>query len=274
MSSPELYAYFKRIGYDSDAKPTLETLRAIHRLHPEHIPFENLDPLCGLPAKLDMPSLQKKLIDTQRGGYCYEHNLLLKKMLETLGYRVKGLAARVRWNVPNNVTMPMTHMLLRIEIDGTDWIADVGFGGQVLTGPLRLEPDVTQSTPHEDFRLNQTGTHYTLETQIREHWVPVYSFDLHEPLMPDYELSNWYVSTHPASRFVTGLTVARTEPNCRYTLRNADFAIHPLRGATQRHRLSSLGELKNALGDCFHISLPPHANLDSQLARVLETPSA
>src|SRR5688572_13841276 len=75
----DLDSYFARIGYDGPHVPTLETLRAIQLLHPQAIAFENLNPLLALPVKLDVESLQQKLVRSRRGGYCFEHNGLLFK---------------------------------------------------------------------------------------------------------------------------------------------------------------------------------------------------
>ena len=65
--SLDLDAYFARIGYDGPHTPTLATLRAIQLLHPQAIAFENLNPLLGLSVRLDIASLQQKLIRSQRG---------------------------------------------------------------------------------------------------------------------------------------------------------------------------------------------------------------
>ncbi len=268
---PDLEAYFQRIGYEGDASPTLATLHEIHRLHPERIPFENLDPLLGLRVRLDLASLQDKLISRRRGGYCFEHNLLLRYVLEAMGFRVNGLAARVRWNVPEGASLPLTHMLLRIELEAHTWIADVGFGGQVLTAPLLLEPGLVQQTPHEPYRLTTEGDGYVLECQLGERWLPLYHFDLREQLLPDYEMGNWYVSTHPESRFTTNLIIARTEAGRRYTLHNGSFAVHNLREGTQRTSLSSTDQMKELLRDCFRIQLPEHPNLEKVLAHFLST---
>jgi len=83
----DLEAYCRRVGYDGPRVPTLETLQALHALHPAAIPFENLDPWLGMPVLLDITSLQRKLVDSKRGGYCYEHNLLFKSALEAIGLR-------------------------------------------------------------------------------------------------------------------------------------------------------------------------------------------
>src|SRR5215470_16096267 len=149
----ELDGYLRRIGYDGSRAPTLETLRALHLRHALAIPFENLDSFLRRPVRLDQASLERKLVHDQRGGYCFEHNLLFKAALDAFGFRVAGLAARVVWNQPDGVTLPRTHMLLRVVIEGQDYIADVGFGGQTPTGPIRLVAGVEQTTPHEPFRL-------------------------------------------------------------------------------------------------------------------------
>lgn len=51
-----------------------------------HIPFENLDILLGMPIRLDLQGVQLKLVDTRRGGYCFEHVTLFAAVLEALGF--------------------------------------------------------------------------------------------------------------------------------------------------------------------------------------------
>jgi len=143
----DLDAYFQRIDYDGERTPTLATLRAIHVRHATMIPFENLTPLLRQPVRLDLASLQDKLIHHGRGGYCFEQNLLLRAVLLALGFQVSGLAARVRWNVPDEVITARGHMLLRVALAGQAYLADVGFGGLTLTAPLALIPDREQPTP-------------------------------------------------------------------------------------------------------------------------------
>jgi N-hydroxyarylamine O-acetyltransferase len=47
-------------------------------------------------------------------------------------------------------------------------------------------------------------------------------------------VSNWYVSTHPNSLFVTTLIAARPDSDCRYALRNNQLTTHYLDGRTER----------------------------------------
>ncbi|MGH8185950.1 MAG: arylamine N-acetyltransferase family protein, partial [Steroidobacteraceae bacterium] len=199
----DIHAYLGRIGYRGDAAPTIDTLRALHELHPRAIPFENLSPLLRLPVKLDAGSLQRKIVTDRRGGYCYEHNLLFKHALDSLGFRVTGLGARVVLNHPEDQITARTHMALAVDLADEVWIADVGFGGLTLTGPLRLVENVPQATPHEPFRITRRDGEFVLQTQVRSEWRSLYRFDLQEHHLPDYELVSWYLCHNPASPFLT-----------------------------------------------------------------------
>jgi len=266
----DLNAYFARIGYFGERSPTLETLRELHFHHTQTIPFENLNPLLAWPVDLNPTDLQEKLIHNRRGGYCYEQNLLFRHALETLGFHVTGLAARVSWNNPEGVVLPRTHMLLRVDVNGRTYIADVGFGNLTLTTPLRLESDVEQTTPHEPFRIVESGGEFVLQAKVRDTWNPLYSFTLQPQLMPDYEMANWYVSRHPKSRFVNGLIVARAAPERRYALLNNEFAIHYPNGKTERRALATVAEIREVLEGPMGLRLPAAPELDIALHRLTE----
>ena len=250
-------------------RPLSKRWRGIHRCHTEALAFENLNPLLGLPVLLDTPSLQQKLLREGRGGYCYEQNLLALAALKSLGFHVAGLAARVVYGVPEGVRLPRTHMLLRVELDNTTYVADVGFGGLTLTGPLRLEPEVEQSTPHEPFRLLQDGDDWQMQAKIGGSWKALYHFTLQEQTLADCEVANWYVSTHPRSLFVNNLIAARPDRDRRYALLNDELAVHFLDGRSERTVLSSVAELRAVLDGPFRIKLPDSSKLDNALERLL-----
>lgn len=266
----DLDAYCQRIGYDDDRTPTLKTLQSIHLCHTQSIAFENLTSLLQQPVLLDLDSLQQKLIHERRGGYCFEQNLLFRAVLVALGFRVANLAARVLWNIPPETIMPRTHMLLQVEIDNERYIADVGFGGVTLTAPLSLSLDVAQHTPHGWFRLLDGDPAYTLQAHLNQTWHSLYRFDLHEQLLPDYEVSNWYVSTHPDSLFVNALIAARPDVDRRYTLRNSQLTIHHLNGLTERQALTTVSALRAVLENQFRLQLPAAPHLDAVLQQFID----
>src|ERR1700678_4784483 len=92
--------YLARIGYRGATEVNRETLKALKASHLDAIPFEALDPFLHRPVRLDPASVVAKLVDSPRGGYCFEQNLLFKTALETIGFEVTGLAGRVRWMSP------------------------------------------------------------------------------------------------------------------------------------------------------------------------------
>ena len=113
----DLSAYLRRIGLDAAPPATVAGLATLHRAHAGAIPFENLDILLGREIRLDLPSLEAKLVAARRGGYCFEQNTLFSAALADLGFRVTPLAARVR--LGGRTDGPRTHMLLSVRADGT-----------------------------------------------------------------------------------------------------------------------------------------------------------
>jgi len=266
----DIDAYLQRIGHAGARVPTLNTLRAILARHTEAIAFENLNPLLKWPVRLDLESLQRKMVHGGRGGYCYEQNILLCHALQALGYSVAGLAARVLWNAAVAGVVPLrTHMLLRVDLDGQPWLVDAGFGVMTPTGPLRLKTDEEQATPHEPFRLLADRDEFVTQARIRGEWRSLYRFGLQEQLLPDYELANWYVSTHPESRFANGLMVARPASGRRYTLLNNEFTVHHLNDGTEQRMLTSAAEIRALLEGEFQLTLPDTPELDSALQRLI-----
>ncbi|MGE5095458.1 MAG: arylamine N-acetyltransferase family protein [Betaproteobacteria bacterium] len=265
----DLERYLARIGHAGPVHADLGTLRALHGRHAEAIPFENLAAFLGDPVPLDMPSLERKLLTAGRGGWCFEQNLLLAGVLETIGFEVRRLAARVRWNVAPGVTTARTHMLLLVTLAGERYIADVGFGGQTLTAPLRLEPDTEQATPHEPYRLVTDADQYSLQALIAGEWQTMYVFDLQRQEMADYELANWYLANNPNSQFVKGLVCARAAPHRRHALRNTRYAIHYPDGRTERRFVGDVAGLKEVLRREFGLALPATAKLDEKLAAMI-----
>ena len=229
MSAPELdlSAYLRRIGREPVASrgrgPGLEALAALHRAHVAAVPFENLDILLGQPIRLDLPSLQAKLVNSRRGGYCFEQNTLFQAALEALGYGVTPLSARVR--VGASGIRARTHMLLRVDVPEGSFIADVGFGAGGLVQPIALEQGALVRTGPFAHRLAREGELWVLQGDSGQGFTDLYAFTL-EPQYPiDFEVANHYTSTHPQSAFVLNLTAQRSWPERRALLRNRELTI-------------------------------------------------
>ncbi len=257
MGEIDLDAYFARIGYAGPREPTLEVLSALQRAHPAAIPFECLDPLLGRPVRLDPASLEAKLVRGGRGGYCFENNGVLWRVLQALGFEVTPLSARVRWMQPEDAPPgPLSHMLLKVDLEGEAFLCDVGFGGQSPTAPLRLVPDLEQATPHGTYRIVSREGGFELQMRLPDRWAALYRFNLEPRLAADYEVANWFTSTHPMSRFTNGLMVSRAPEGRRLNLQDLGLTSYSSGGVEER-LIGSAEELHAVLTGDFGLRVTP-----------------
>jgi len=261
----DLPAYLRRIGFQQEVRPDVATLRALAVAHVAAIPFENLDPFLGIPIVLERARLARKLIEFGRGGYCFEQNFVFREVLRAVGYPVQGLIARVLWQRDDEDITAQSHMLLRVEIDGESWLADVGFGGMVLPGALRLVPGVEQATTHEPYRLLERDGVWRMQALVRGLWQTLYRFDLHPREDIDYIVANHYTSTFAESHFLHGLNIARTEAGRRLTLRSREFAVHSLGDETVRRTLTDTDEILDVLEREFLLRVPQVTHLRARI---------
>ena len=276
MGVMDVAAYFDRIGYQGQADRSIDTVRALVAAHNRSIPFENLDPLLGIPVvDLSATALTDKLVHRRRGGYCYEHNGLMGYVLEELGFGVERLAGRVIWMNPDGPLPAQTHQVLAVTGPGIDGplLVDVGFGGQTLTSPIRLVAGPVQETRHQPYRLRDRGEGFQLEAQIRDEWQPLYMFTTRPQPRIDLEVGSWYVSTYPESFFVTGLTAAVVTDDARWNMRGRHLAVHR-DGKTEQITLDTAADVLTALTDRFGIDvadLGDRVDVESRITEVLDS---
>lgn len=250
--------YLKRIGFVGAAKPDLETLCALHSAHVDAIPFEGLDPLLGRPVMLDLPSLQAKLIDSARGGYCFEQNAIFKAALDKIGFRVTGLTARVRWMSPPDAPLgPREHMLMTVETPQGIFLADVGFGAFVMDRPIRLETNVEQVTAMGTFLLTEADGLFTLSAKQPNGYRAMYAFNLEPQIQADYELGNWYTSTSPKAPFLHFLIMERVSAEQRHKMINRRYVVEGRDGEVAAETVTADPEaFGRILSDVFGVTPP------------------
>jgi N-hydroxyarylamine O-acetyltransferase len=177
-------------------------------------------------------------------------------VLASIGFRVESLIARVWWAVPQGAAYARTHMALRVTLDGVPWLCDVGFGGCVPTAPLRMDTQDAQQTAHEDFRIMLSEDGLMLQARRGGAWLRLYELQERLQLDEDLEMMNWYTATFPNSLFRRNLMAARTTPQARYGLRNAQLTIRKADGATEQRLLDAEG-IEWALAEAFGLPMTP-----------------
>ncbi len=247
----ELPAYLRRIGFAGPLGADLPTLEALHLAHATSIPFENLDIQMGLPIRLDLPSLQDKLVRRRRGGYCFEQNTLFLAALRAAGFEPIPCEARVRYGTTE--VLPRTHMLLLVPLEGATWLCDVGFGGEGLLHPVRMDGEAHAQFQNA-YRVVEEGRLRVLQSRHHGAWEDLYAFEP-EPRHPvDYEMANHFTSTHPGSRFVKTLTAQLPGTKVRRILRNRAYA--EIRGDAVEGRELAPEEVIPVLRDVFWLEVP------------------
>jgi N-hydroxyarylamine O-acetyltransferase len=144
------HAYLERLGVD--ARPgavDVPTLRALQEAHVEHVVYETLDIVRGVPPEIEPLACVDRIV-AGRGGYCYHLNGAFATLLEWLDVDVMRHLAGVQGrDVPVPPGANGNHLGLTVRTpDGDEWLVDVGLG----TGPARPLPLVQGVHEQDGFR--------------------------------------------------------------------------------------------------------------------------
>ncbi|NEB00188.1 arylamine N-acetyltransferase [Streptomyces sp. SID13726] len=271
----ELDAYLTRIGWEGARRADLATLAGVHLAHMRGIPFENLDALRRHAPSLEPGDLMAKLVRGRRGGYCYEHNTLLALALESLGFRVTRLAARVVIGADSYESRPRTHMALLVEVPGEQqsdprpYLADVGFGAiGALLEPVPLTADTEfrgAGRLHRLVRVAYRGPSPLWVLQAYDGggggWADQYAFTLEPFEKPDFEVINWHIATNPRSPFTQRLYVQRVTPDRHLLLHGTLLTETRADGSVVKREVSEEAEARSLLEEEFGITAPAGAVL-------------
>ncbi|MEM7334044.1 MAG: arylamine N-acetyltransferase [Chloroflexota bacterium] len=191
--------YLKRINFDKKITTSFESLKALHHAQLFTIPFENFDIVLGKGINLTPNSLFQKLVQNNRGGYCFELNGLFLMALQAFGFNARGLLARVH---VSGTPSGKSHQFTLVTINGKQWIADVGFGSGTMQEPIPLILDQITSNSKQTFRLIDCPPFgIMLQRRVDNVWKDQYSFTLEHIFPNDIAMANHYTSTSPDSFF-------------------------------------------------------------------------
>jgi N-hydroxyarylamine O-acetyltransferase len=166
--------------------------------------------------------LEEKFLERGRGGYCFEHNTLFAAVLREIGLDSTTLLGRVRRGPAHRWCR--THMVLRVPIDGTVWLADVGFGGLGLLEPIPLLDGTASSQGGFMYRLRRERELWVLSARDATLETDLYEFTDDPQTMWDVEVANHFTATHPESIFRKSLTIQRASGHERVILRTDTLA--------------------------------------------------
>ncbi|MCF1709797.1 arylamine N-acetyltransferase [Tabrizicola sp. J26] len=144
-ADPMLEAYLARIGLTMPLQADLESLQALHRAQGMTVPYESIDVFTGQPVTQDIGAIQRKIIEGQRGGWCYETNGLLAWALGRLGFQVRRAMAAA-YNHQMAEDSLGNHVVVIVTLDEVDWLCDLGLG-DALRAPIPMHEGLHHDGP-------------------------------------------------------------------------------------------------------------------------------
>lgn len=254
MTTLNLEQYLKRIQLTDTPKKTEAGLYQLQSSQVRNIPFENIDCFLHREIHTDLEKLQTKIFTNKRGGYCFELNGIFSHVLEALDFESRPLLARVMYR--GTGINSRTHIIILVNLNGREYIADVGFGGPGTYYPIPFEIGREDVQSHGVFRIMKDEVHGFLMQKKTESndWFNIYAFNLDTVYPADLLMSNFFTSTYPESHFRHNLILARHLSNGRITLLNKNLT-RVEDGVSTLREIENNEELKKIIAEQFGIQL-------------------
>jgi N-hydroxyarylamine O-acetyltransferase len=247
MPAPfDLAAYLARIGYSGPTKPDLASLSGLLAAHMNAIPFENIDVLLGRPIRLDLESVQKKIVAEKRGGYCFEQGALFLAALRALGFDATPRTARVILVLKADAS-PRGHMYLAVRLPEGEFVADPGLGGLGCRAPIPLDGTPAREGD-ELWSIRTEDRRRVLQVESPERRLDAWIAGFDDDNWADFEVANHWYSTHTASPMVNRAMLRAMIPGGRLTVMNKDATLRA-NGATERFELKDRAGLRKLVQD-------------------------
>lgn len=206
MTDPNTLQYLARIGLSEPPPMDVDGLETLQRAHLTAVPFENLDVYAKRGVRTDLDWSLPKIVERNRGGWCFELNGAFSGLLTALGFKVKRLGATV---LLPPVSSEASHLTLEVTLDAP-YLVDVGFGDSFIK-PLRLDLDAPQDGGSGEFVIKDDGRHRKLSRVEADGSLRgLYRFGRTEWAMEDFDVVSERLQTESGlfwteSRFATRL---------------------------------------------------------------------
>lgn len=218
---PDLERYLKRIRYEGTRELTRENLNKLVYAHQCTVPFENLDPHeYKKPIVITTAHLYEKVVEHNRGGYCFELNGAFTTLLRAFGYDAYSCMCRIA--ARKDFLSPVMHRGTVVRLNGKRYFCDVGLGGPMPPFAVELSEE-KQTFYGETYWIEPTEEGWMMlkrrkgngigdEGQNWQEDQAVIIFGLQPFLHGDFIALSRSCSETPTSGFVTNRTVyLRTE---------------------------------------------------------------
>ncbi|MEH6348047.1 MAG: arylamine N-acetyltransferase [Bermanella sp.] len=231
----------------------IEFLKSIQSAHIAKYSFNSLAVVLGQSISLEITDIFHKIVRQHKGGYCFEHNKLLQNVLAEQDFDVRLLLARVVYN--QDVDSPRTHRMMIVNLNGSDYIVDVGFGHFGARYPVKMEMGLDQDQGDARYRIiNNAKGEYCYQIFKDGDFFTLYTFTLEQHAESDCMLGHFYSHQSPNAAFVNNLVVCRKYFNNIQSLRNGE--LHQIRdGDTHTTIIKTASQLHSILIDTYELDV-------------------
>lgn len=211
--------YLARIKIGQTKPPSLPFLTRLMEAHLKSVPFENLDILLGRNISLEVSRVYEKVVEKNRGGYCFELNGLFAWLLRELGFQVDLVSAHVFEKKTGLFGPEFDHLALLVHLDRV-YLVDVGFG-ESYRRPVALPNGEVEDIGgrRRMKRMDYEEGRYLVELQEEDTWLPQYSFNTTPRQIMDFQEMNVIQQTSKTSFFKKGVFCMKATENGWITLR-------------------------------------------------------
>lgn len=182
-------------------------------------PVNALDPYSTKGVSIHPRDVFDRLVLQRREGLCFEQCILLRHMLEMIGFTIFIAGSRifdpVAWEAGQELLRDLTHCVLVVTIDNLQYLIDPGFSHFSTPSPVPLDGTpiasegclrhrvlpFTYTEPGHSYP-GPTNTEYRLEVQFgTKAWRPTVAFSLAPLYQQDLEVLNFFIMLSPTKFF-------------------------------------------------------------------------
>lgn len=245
-------SYLHRIKYTDPIYTDNHTLINLHQHHIYSVPFENLDIYYKRIFTIEPEHLFKKVIKNNRGGFCYELNLLFVQLLKTLGFQARIISASI-FDDFGNAGPEFDHMAVYVYTD-RPFLADVGYG-DLFIRPLEIK-EGSQYDGSNFFKLEKMkeNEYLVYMSDDGKSYKLKYSFHTEEVSANSFEKICLDKQVNPNSYFVKNLICTKPTNSGRITIFN-NRLIEKSNNEKMEVQIENDDQLRSALEIKFGIKI-------------------
>lgn len=245
--------YLERIGYTGNIEPTQAVLYHLHSAHLYHVPFENLDIYYRIPIELSLDKIYRKIVESHRGGFCYELNGLFYELLRSLGFNVKMVSARVYMS-NGDYSPEFDHLMNVVKIDDDEYLTDIGYGKYSFK-PLKLSFGEIQHDGKMDYVIGKFQDGYLQVSKMENgEKIPIFIFKNISKKFSEFEDMCRFHQTNPVSPFTKKRFITLPHENGRNTILGNTLK-QTTTDSTTEIEINDESEFKNLLKTIFNVEI-------------------